>query len=356
LRPAPGRLAAALVAMLAVAPGAASPQAVAPSSPLTEAESLLEQGRAKEAVVLAKTAVEEQPQNGHAWFLLARATHAAGDFDDAIKAGHRASEFAAVRASAFYNLACAYALRGDKESALKALLGAKRAGFADRDQMAQDPDLATLRDDPRFVLPVQREYFTLKLSDGSELPFSVDLPVDFDPKRAYPVLIAPGPGKKVEGDWGGLYWGEDTSQRGWMAVESTAFLLTDPIGATALLLDEVARRYQVEGGKFHFACYGPSSGPAFGAAMAYPQRVKSLVALPGFPVTDKEDELEKLVGIRVSFIVGEMDRVWLQEAQVAYNRLKALGVDAYLEIVPNGGHILQDMFGGELATRLELLR
>jgi hypothetical protein len=326
------------------------------SSSLQEAEHLLDNNQPQQALPLAKKAVEQQPGNPHAWFLLARASYDTGDLDGAIAAGHKASEFAAVRASAFYNLACAYARKGDKDDAFKALLGAKRAGFADRNLMANDPDLASLRSDPRFQLPIERNYFTMKLQDGAELPFSVDLPVGYEPAREYPVLIAPGPGQKVEGNWGGLFWGEDTSQRGWISVESPAFLTNDPIAATSQLMDEVARRYQAEGGKFHIACYGPSSNPAFVVAMTYPKRVKSLTAIPGFPVTDKPEELKKLRGIRVSFIVGEKDTIWRPEVEVAHSRLSALGVDSYLEVVPGAGHLLQAMFGGELAERLQLLR
>ena len=323
---------------------------------LQQIEQLLEKNQAKQAVELAHKVVAETPQDPNAWFILARAEHASGNLDEAIKAGHKASEFPAVRASAFYNLACAYASKGDKEDAFKALLGAKRAGFADREQMANDPDLKSLHTDARFQLPQQRNFFALKLKDGSTLAFSVDLPVAYNPAQTYPVLVAPGHGKKVEGNWGGLFWGEDTSQRGWITVESPAFLMTDPIGITAQLLDEIARRYKVEGGTFHFACYGPSSGPAFAAAMAYPQRVKSLTALPGYPVTDKPEELAKLKGIRVSLIVGEQDAIWRPEVEVAHSRLQKAGVDCYLEVVPASGHLLQGMFGGELAERLQVLR
>jgi hypothetical protein len=342
--------------LLALAARAQETTPPAASSSLMQALELLDKNQSQQALVLAKKAVVEEPQNPNAWFVLARANQATGDIDGAIKAGHQAAGFAAVRASAFYNLACAYALKGDKDDAFRSLLAAKRAGFADRDQMASDPDLASLKVDPRFVLPMERNYFTLKLKGDATLPFSVDLPVGYDPSRAYPVLIAPGHGKKVEGNWGGLFWGEDTSQRGWITVESPSFLMTEPINSTAQLLDEVARRYKVEGGKFHIACYGPSSGAAFACAMKYPERVKSIVAIPGFPVTEKTEELEKLRGIRVSFIVGEKDGVWRPNVEVAHARLTKLGVDSYLEVVPGSGHLLQDMFGGELAERLALLR
>lgn len=350
------------IAIGAVAAFAATARAQAPAPPeavvplVIQAEQLLEANQPKEAVAAAQKAVDENPDNPHAWFVLARACHAAGDLDRAIKAGHRAATFASVRASAFYNLACAYALKGARNDAFKALTGAKRAGFADRDVMKNDPDLAALRDDARFVLPLERNFFTLKLDGDVELPFSVDLPVGYDPTRAYPVLIAPGHGKKVEGNWGGLFWGEDTSQRGWITVESPSFLLTDPVNVTLKLVDEVARRYQVEGGKFHLACYGPSSGPGFAIVMAAPERFKSLSALPGFPVTDDEKELAKLKGIRVSFVVGANDAIWLNESQRAHMKLQALGVECYLEVVQGANHLLQEMFGGEFAERLDLMR
>jgi tetratricopeptide (TPR) repeat protein len=339
------------------APATTPPDSASARVPaVIEAEKLLDANRPKDAVPVAKRAVAENPNSGHAWFVLARAYHASGDLDAAIEAGHHAATFASVRASAYYNLACAYALKGDKESAFMALLGAKRAGFADRSLMSTDPDLASLRDDPRFVLPQERNFFTLKLKDGSELPFSVDLPLNFDPSKEYPVLVAPGAGKKVDGNWGGLFWGEDTSQRGWMAVESPAFVLADPIGVTAQLLDELARRYKVEGGKFHLVSYGPAAAPAFAVAMAMPARIKSITVVPGFPATSDDAELSKLKGVTVSFIVGENDPLFLNECEAAHRHLQKLGVDVYIEVVAGAGQLMQPMFGGELAERMDLLR
>jgi len=195
---------------------------------LIKAEEALDQNRPKDAVTFAVQAVKDEPESGHAWFVLGRAQQAAGNIPAAIAANQKAATFASVRASSFYNLACVYALHGDKDDAFVALLAAKRAGFADRDQMSKDPDLASLRGDKRFLLPTERNYFTMKLKDGTELPFAVDLPVDYDPAKAYPVLVAPGQGKKIKDNWGGLFWGEDTAQRGWIAVESPALLLADP--------------------------------------------------------------------------------------------------------------------------------
>jgi len=49
-----------------------------------------------------------------------------------------------------YNVACLYALEGVTDKALEALEQALRAGFGDRSWIANDPDLAPLRDHPRY--------------------------------------------------------------------------------------------------------------------------------------------------------------------------------------------------------------
>jgi beta-lactamase regulating signal transducer with metallopeptidase domain/Flp pilus assembly protein TadD len=57
--------------------------------------------------------------------------------------------------SALYNQACAYALNREREKALDALEKSILAGFGDDRQVAEDSDLASLHDDPRFPQMVQ---------------------------------------------------------------------------------------------------------------------------------------------------------------------------------------------------------
>jgi TolB-like protein/Flp pilus assembly protein TadD/tRNA A-37 threonylcarbamoyl transferase component Bud32 len=53
-------------------------------------------------------------------------------------------------ASVCYNVACLFALEGEAESAIENLECAFRTGFARREWIEQDPDLESLRDEPRF--------------------------------------------------------------------------------------------------------------------------------------------------------------------------------------------------------------
>jgi hypothetical protein len=54
-----------------------------------------------------------------------------------------------------YNQACCLALAGDKDAALERLRAALDLGFKDTTEAAVDPDLASLRDDPRWPFEKQ---------------------------------------------------------------------------------------------------------------------------------------------------------------------------------------------------------
>jgi Flp pilus assembly protein TadD len=49
-----------------------------------------------------------------------------------------------------YNVACLYALESATDQALECLAEAMRAGFGSEEWIEKDPDLASLRGDPRF--------------------------------------------------------------------------------------------------------------------------------------------------------------------------------------------------------------
>src|SRR5512138_980710 len=51
---------------------------------------------------------------------------------------------------AYYNMACVYAVRGDRQLALRYLQIAALNGYATADGMDQDPDLAAVRDEPAY--------------------------------------------------------------------------------------------------------------------------------------------------------------------------------------------------------------
>jgi putative intracellular protease/amidase len=102
------------------------------------------------AAALYRELIQQDPQDAASWYGLGNVLHAMGDFAEAAPAHKRAAELSWVPQRAYYNLACAYAMLGEKSRALDALGKAVAAGFADRQWMEQDSELDSLRSDPRF--------------------------------------------------------------------------------------------------------------------------------------------------------------------------------------------------------------
>jgi tetratricopeptide (TPR) repeat protein len=73
-----------------------------------------------------------------------------GRFIDGLKIDEQLARLRPQDATVLYNLACSYSLTGASEQAFVALNRALAAGYDDFKWMAQDPDLETLRKDPRY--------------------------------------------------------------------------------------------------------------------------------------------------------------------------------------------------------------
>jgi beta-lactamase regulating signal transducer with metallopeptidase domain len=85
-----------------------------------------------------KYAIEEWNERGKQDFR-------AGRYDDAIENFSNVIRANPFYASARYNLACAYAMRGDSALALRTLREAVLHGYSDADHMRRDEDLASIR-------------------------------------------------------------------------------------------------------------------------------------------------------------------------------------------------------------------
>ena len=73
-----------------------------------------------------------------------------GDREEGLRWAERARAIDPEDPGVLYNVACLYALEGKADEAISCLAQAFEAGFGAREWIAQDPDLESLRDDPRF--------------------------------------------------------------------------------------------------------------------------------------------------------------------------------------------------------------
>lgn len=95
--------------------------------------------------------VARNPDNGTYWLALAQASYSAKDYRPSIAAYEKALELrAGFPAVAAYNIACSYALMGEKKAALKGFEKAMALGYRNPTAAGNDPDLKSLRDEPKF--------------------------------------------------------------------------------------------------------------------------------------------------------------------------------------------------------------
>jgi tetratricopeptide (TPR) repeat protein len=133
----------------AQAPPAAAPPAVSPEQ--QQAQRLLQANDFAGAAQLLAPLVERESGNARAWRMLAAASLRLQQYDRAIAAYERSLALEPSFAAARYNLGVTYALKGDREHAFATLAAVKASRQVDMSQAALDPDLAALRDDPRFA-------------------------------------------------------------------------------------------------------------------------------------------------------------------------------------------------------------
>lgn len=110
-----------------------------------------ERDRLQEAIKEFDGLRREGSSDGNDWYRVGSRFIRFRDFDRATTALTQAVEHLGHRgASAMYNLACTYSLKGDRQPGLDWLEKSINAGFDDNTKVEADPDLANLRGEPRF--------------------------------------------------------------------------------------------------------------------------------------------------------------------------------------------------------------
>ncbi|RMF80548.1 MAG: tetratricopeptide repeat protein [Planctomycetota bacterium] len=127
-----------------------------PTPTIEQADAYFQQQNWEKAAEAYEAITKASPRNAAAWFRLGYALHMMGKLDRAIVAHRKAAEFPQIRATALYNLGCAYALKKMPDEAFDALEQAVAAGMNSAEQLRSDSDLASLRSDPRFERLIER--------------------------------------------------------------------------------------------------------------------------------------------------------------------------------------------------------
>lgn len=194
----------------------------------------------------------------------------------------------------------------------------------------------------------KRVFREVAAGDGPKLRYALVTPEGWKEGQSAPTLVAFPPGAQNESmvEMGlSMYWEAEAKKRGWVVASPMSRevrpLMQDEEALLALL-DDVAKLVKIEGGKVHVAGVSNGGKTAMRLATRHPERVASLLVLPGAPGAPEEwARLDKLKGMSVTMYVGEEDRVWLQECKKVENELKQLDAKVTLHVVEGQGHVLK---------------
>lgn len=118
---------------------------------LAQAEAKTSAKQWSDAAALWEQIVKMNPVEGKSWNQLATAYSNAKDFRKSISAYEKQIELGSgIPANAAYNIACNYALLGEKEAAIDWLEKALAMGFSDLPGAQTDEDLKSVRNEPRY--------------------------------------------------------------------------------------------------------------------------------------------------------------------------------------------------------------
>ncbi len=206
---------------------------------------------------------------------------------------------------------------------------------------------------------------TFTAADGTEITYVLVVPPGVAPGTPTKVLLAFPPGgqdleltRRIVDQT----WHDEAVARGWVVVSpaapDTGLFYTDASAALVPeLLDAVAADHPPEGGRFDLAGVSNGGLSAFKAALAHPDRFRSLVTFPGnSPDGGTDPDLARLTGLGVALFVGGDDAAWRPDSEDTEATLRQLGIPVELTVVEGEGHIIESLTGGQLFDALERVR
>ena len=200
--------------------------------------------------------------------------------------------------------------------------------------------------------------------DGTQVQYVLVVPPARTPGTPGKVLLTFPPGgqdldltQRIVAD----RWRAEALARDWVVVSPAAtakglWYQPELAALVPALLDEVAKSYPPEGGRFDLAGVSNGGLSAFAAAEKSPDRFRSLVVFPGTPPDDDAKALAGLKGLGTAFFVGALDSGWLEGSRRTAAALEAMGNTVELHEVAGQDHIIENLTGKDLFDAMERVR
>lgn len=135
---------------------AALPALAASQDTDSQAEAAYQQKNWAEAARLYSILAQKETGKGLYFYRLGVSEQSQGHYEAALEAFTQAKAKGAPAQNVDYNLACVYARMNRHEEAITQLQDAVANGFSQPEQLASDPDLESLRSNPKFPEVVEK--------------------------------------------------------------------------------------------------------------------------------------------------------------------------------------------------------
>ena len=112
------------------------------------------------AAEILQRATRHNSANPRIWRMLGMAYQRLKQYDQALSAYRKSLELEPQSPVTFYRIGCVLALKKDREQAFEWLQKAKATRKLDMTQITVDPDLVSVKSDPRFqkLLPMRKDF------------------------------------------------------------------------------------------------------------------------------------------------------------------------------------------------------
>lgn len=285
-----------------------------------------------------------------------RAAYNARNWTQAIQAGLQLTELLPASDLHAYNLACAYAQGGDKESALNWLARAVDNGFLNLRRLQTDPALTTLRRDPGYAAVMnlvkenRKKHLAEVLRMARERRPIILAPRDHDPQNPAPAIVAlHGAGARPESII--IQWRDLAAEHGAIliaprALQSVEGTLGGDWGEAdeaELIVNEALefaqKRFKIDENRIVLTGFSEGGQVAATLGTRNPAKYRGVIPIGGsyLPALDHPERAAGARRPRFCFLVGALDRAVAENRQAAEDFEQA-GYDVKLEIYPDVGH------------------
>lgn len=314
---------------------------------------------------LAAAAAQEIATTQRAW----RAAYDDKDWARAIKVGLKLTLLVPDNSTHEYNLACAYALHGDVESAAAWAQKSAYSGFSDLHLITTDPDLNNIRNDPSYKAALKivarnssKALELFKQQAAGREPLII-VPTSVDREKPAPVVIVlHGFGGKAErfadvwrkaADKAGVIL---VAPRAVHEVRGRGYQWGTPEEANVLVLralDKVSAEHKVDPRRVVLGGFSQGGRMAYTLGLRHADKFCGVIPIAGN--YNASYTVARAGGLpRVFVMVGENDRT-LKANRAAAKDLEAKGAEVKLNVYPGVGHAFPQNSDEELLEALKFV-